>query len=61
LLDISLLDSAYQRSGTPGDFLADAAKRHRVDVEKLQKAVAAEFAAKKDRRKAKAKSQPVAE
>jgi hypothetical protein len=33
----------------------------RVDVEKLQKAVAAEFAAKKGRRKAKAKSQPVAE
>jgi ParB family chromosome partitioning protein len=61
LLEISLLDSAYQRSGTPDDFLADAAKRYRVDVEKLQKAVAAEFAAKKDKKKAKAKSQPVAE
>jgi ParB family transcriptional regulator, chromosome partitioning protein len=56
LLEISLLDSAYQRSGTSDDFLTDAAKRYRVDVEKLQKAVAAEFAAKKERSKAKAKT-----
>jgi ParB family chromosome partitioning protein len=56
LLEISLLDSAYRRSATSDDFLADAARRYRVDVEKLQKAVAAEFAGKKERRKAKAKS-----
>ena len=47
LLEISLLDSAYQRSGTSDDFLSDAAKRYRVDVEKLQRAVAAEFTAKR--------------
>ena len=28
----------------------DAAKRYRVDVEKIEKAVAAEFAAKKDKK-----------
>jgi hypothetical protein len=38
LLEISLLDSAYQPDGTSDDFLADAAKRYRVDVEKVQKA-----------------------
>ena len=57
LLEISLLDSAYQRS-TPSrdDVLMDAAKRYRVDTEKLQKAVAAELVAKRDKRtKAKAK------
>jgi hypothetical protein len=60
LLEISLLDSAYQRSGTSDDLLADAAKRYRVDVEKLQKAVAAEFAAKRERSKAKARDKAVA-
>jgi ParB family transcriptional regulator, chromosome partitioning protein len=54
LLEISLLDSAYQRSSTShDDVLMDAAKRYRVDAEKLQKAVAAEFTAKKVRTKAK--------
>jgi len=39
LLEISLLDSAYQRStASRDDVLADAAKRYRVDAEKLQKA-----------------------
>jgi hypothetical protein len=56
LLEISLLDSAYQRSGASDDFLTDAAKRYRVDVEKVQKAVAAEFAAKRERSKAKGKA-----
>jgi len=56
LLEISLLDSAYQRSGTSDDFLTDAAKRYRVDVEKLQKTVAAEFAAKRERSNAKEKA-----
>jgi ParB family chromosome partitioning protein len=47
LLEISLLDSAYQRSTTSrDDVLMDAAKRYRVDTEKLQKAVAQELAAK---------------
>jgi ParB family chromosome partitioning protein len=46
VLEISLLDSAYQRSGSSDDLLMDAAKRYRVDTEKIQKAVAADFAAK---------------
>jgi len=38
LLEISLLDSAYQRSGkTPDDGLMDAAKRYRLDTEKASK------------------------
>ena len=60
LLEISLLDSAYQRSGTSEDFLTEAAKRYRVDVEKLQTAVAAEFAAKREKNKARSKSKAVA-
>jgi len=35
----------------------DAAKRYRVDIEKLQKAVAAELSAKRDK-KTKAKAKP---
>jgi len=55
LLEISLLDSAYQRStASRDDILMDAAKRYRVDTEKLQKAVTAEFVAKRGK-KAKAK------
>jgi hypothetical protein len=47
LLEVSLLDSAYQRStANVDDVLMSAAKRYRVDAEKLQKAVAQEFAAK---------------
>jgi len=47
LLEVSLLDSAYQRSaGNGDDVLMSAAKRYRVDAEKVQKAVAQEFAAK---------------
>ena len=60
LLEISLLDSAYQRSAASrDDVLMDAAKRYRVDTEKLQKAVADELAAKRDR-KTKAKAKPKA-
>ena len=48
---MSLLDSAYQRSSTSrDDVLMDAAKRYRVDAEKLQKAVAKEFAAKREQK-----------
>ncbi len=51
LLEISLPDSAYQRStARRDDVLMDAAKRHRVDTEKLQKAVSAELAAKRDKK-----------
>jgi hypothetical protein len=46
-----LLDSAYQRSTTSrDDVLADAAKRYRVDTEKLQKAVLAGLSAKRDKK-----------
>ena len=51
LLEISLLDAAYQRFTTKrDDLLVDAANRYRVDTEKLQKAVAKEFAAKHDKK-----------
>jgi ParB family chromosome partitioning protein len=59
LLEISLLDSAYQRGDVSQDLLMDAAKRFRVDVEKVEKAVAAEFAAKQTKQpKAKTKPKP---
>jgi ParB family chromosome partitioning protein len=58
LLEISLLDSAYQRStSSREDVLMDAAKRYRVDSEKLQKAVADELVARRDK-KTKAKVKP---
>jgi ParB family transcriptional regulator, chromosome partitioning protein len=47
LLEISLLDSAYHRStASRDDILMDAAKRYRVDAEKILKAVADEIGAK---------------
>jgi len=57
LLEISLLDSAYQRGDVSQDLLMDAAKRFRVDVEKVEKTVAAEFAAKRSKQP-KVKPQP---
>jgi hypothetical protein len=58
LMEISRLDSAYQRSTANGDdVLMSAAKRYRVDAEKLQKAVAAEFAAKAKKTAAQPKAQ----
>jgi hypothetical protein len=49
-LEISPLDSAYQPSTANGDdVLMDAAKSYRLSREKLQKAVAEEFAAKQDK------------
>jgi hypothetical protein len=61
LLEISLLDSAYQRP-TPSreDVLIDAAKGYRVDTEKVQRAVAEEFAAKRDKKTVKAKARKTA-
>jgi hypothetical protein len=58
ILEISLLDSAYQRSTASRDeVLMDAAKRYRVDAQKLQKSVAEELAAKRDK-KTKATAEP---
>ena len=58
LLEISLLDSAYQRStASSDDVLMDVAKRYRVDTEKLQKAVALELATKREK-KTKGKAKP---
>ena len=54
LLEISLLDSAYQRGDVSQDLLMDAAKRFRVDVEKVEKTVVTEFTSKSDQ-KARAK------
>jgi hypothetical protein len=42
------------------DALRDAAKRYRVDIEKLQKAVAKEFAAKRDKKTIKPKGRKAA-
>jgi hypothetical protein len=56
LLEISLLDSAYQRSTTSDDVLMDAAKRYRADSEKLQKAVTKELGTKRDKKTTKAKT-----
>jgi hypothetical protein len=62
VLEISLVDSAYQRSTwSREDVLMDAAKRYRVDAEKLQKVVAKEFAAKRDEKTLKPKSRKAAE
>ena len=61
LLEISLLDSAYRRStASRDDVLMDAAKRYRVDAEKLQKAVAEELAAEREKKSLKAKSRKTA-
>jgi hypothetical protein len=61
LLEISLLDSAYQRStASRDDVLMDAAKRYRVDAEKLQKTMAEEFAAKRDTKTIKPKGHKAA-
>jgi ParB family chromosome partitioning protein len=62
LLEISLLDSAYQRStASRDDVLMEVAKRYRVDAEKIQKAVAKEFAAKRDKNTIKQKARKTAE
>ena len=52
LLELSLLDSAYRRNAIGReDTLLDVAKRYRVDVDKLQKVVAQEFAAKAQKKR----------
>jgi ParB family transcriptional regulator, chromosome partitioning protein len=52
LLEISLLDSAYQRSNASSDPLMEAAKRYRVDTKKIAKAVTEAFALKHKQHKA---------
>lgn len=55
LLELSLLDSAYQRAGTDAeDLLLSAAQRCRIDTEKIQKAAAQEFATKRKKQAPKA-------
>jgi hypothetical protein len=55
LLAVSLLDWAYQRhSRDAEDALLGAAKRYRLDADKIQKAVAQEFAAKRKKQERKA-------
>jgi ParB family transcriptional regulator, chromosome partitioning protein len=47
LLEISLLESEYRNDGDPNnDALLTTAKRYRIDTQKMQKAVAQEFADK---------------
>jgi ParB family chromosome partitioning protein len=54
LLEISLLESAYRSGGDPdSDTLLSTAKRYRIDVDKMQKAVAQEFAAKQKKKEKK--------
>jgi hypothetical protein len=51
LLEISLLDSAYQR-GSQGsnDSLLESAKRYRIDTVKIEKAVTQQVAAQQEKR-----------
>jgi ParB family chromosome partitioning protein len=60
LLEISLLESAYRSGGnSENDVLLSTAKRYRIDAEKVQTAIAQEFAAKqkqKERKTAPSKS-----
>jgi ParB family transcriptional regulator, chromosome partitioning protein len=54
LIEISLLESAYRNGGdSDNDVLLNAAKRYRIDAEKVQKAVAQEFAAKQKKKEKK--------
>lgn len=51
LLEISLLDSAYQRgSNGPNDLLLESAKRYRIDTAKVEKSVAEQIAAQREKR-----------
>ena len=54
LLEVSLLETAYRNGGdTDSDVLLNTAKRYRIDADKLQKAVAQEFAAKQKKKERK--------
>jgi hypothetical protein len=54
LLEISLLESAYRNDGDPdNDVLLTTAKRYRIDLQKVQKAVAQEFGARQKKKEKK--------
>ncbi|HWR15507.1 MAG TPA: hypothetical protein VN577_11810 [Terriglobales bacterium] len=55
LIEITLLDLADRAAEGDNDVLTATAKRHRVDVAKVRKAVEAEFAAKRAKQEAKEK------
>ena len=58
---MSLIESAYATSGkSDNDSLLNTAKRYRVDAEKIQKAVAQEFAAKLKKKEQKARPKSAA-
>jgi ParB family transcriptional regulator, chromosome partitioning protein len=59
LLEISLLEEAYQNGKEPdSDVLLTMAKRYRVDAEKVHKTVAQEFAAKQKKKEKDKKPAP---
>ena len=61
LLEVSLIESAYATSGkSDNDSLLNTAKRYRIDAEKIQKAVAQEFAAKLKKKEQKARPKSAA-
>jgi ParB family chromosome partitioning protein len=61
LLEITLLDSAYQRgSNGPNDPLRETAKRYRIDTAKIEKAVAEQAAAKQQKGKTATKKRAAA-
>lgn len=53
LMEISLLESAYRNGSGDDDVLLNAARRYRIDPDKMQKAVAQEFAAKQKKKERK--------
>ena len=54
LLEVSLLEMAYSTvNKADGDVFLSTAKRYRIDAEKIQKAVAQEFALKKKKQQQK--------
>jgi hypothetical protein len=54
LLEVGLLESAYRNgNGNDDDVLLNAARRYRIDVDKMRKAVALEFAAKQKKKEKK--------
>jgi ParB family chromosome partitioning protein len=61
LLEVSLLGCAYQCSSRKeDDALAHAAKRYRIDTEKLAKTVAQEFSAKREKQERKTAKKKIA-
>ena len=53
LIEVVLLENADQTSKNEPDVLTATAKRHRVEVERIRKAVEQEFTAKRAKREAK--------